>query len=166
QAQAGPLPPGEAACYQNPASTSQYYAVTIVARKITKPADFDLFVEGRAGSLQTPTATPTIGDPAPAPGSRAAGAICYENNGLEPFSSQGPTIDGRMKPELTAPDGVSGVTYGAASHCVLAHDVTGFLGTSAAAPVTAAAAALVKQRYPSYTADQRTAYRPNAPREP
>jgi hypothetical protein len=158
QAQAGPLPPIEAACYQNPASTSQFFAFSIVARKVTKPADFDLFIEGRAGSLQYPTATRSIGDPATSPGALAAGAICYENNALEPFSSQGPTIDGRMKPELAAPDGVSGVTYGAASHCVLAKDTTGFLGTSAAAPVTAAAAALVKQRYPSYTADQITAY--------
>ena len=61
---------------------------------------------------------------------------------IAPFSSRGPTADGRLKPDLTAP----GVAV-----CVVSG--TGILGrlsgTSFATPITAAAAALVKQLHPA-----------------
>jgi len=57
---------------------------------------------------------------------------------LEPFSSSGPTKDGRSKPDILAPDGIA-TTAGA------------FTGTSAAAPMTAGAAAIVKQANPAFT---------------
>jgi putative transposon-encoded protein len=53
----------------------------------------------------------------------------------EPFSSQGPTNDGRLKPELVAPDGVSVTGAGGFP--------TPFFGTSAAAPHAGAVAALM-----------------------
>jgi subtilisin family serine protease len=49
-----------------------------------------------------------------------------------------------MKPDLVAPDGLSTSTYGAG----------GFYGTSASAPVAAAAVALVMSRYPELTAPE------------
>ncbi|MGH7900685.1 MAG: S8 family serine peptidase, partial [Thermodesulfobacteriota bacterium] len=54
---------------------------------------------------------------------------------IRSYSSQGPTNDGRIKPELVAPDGVSVTGAGGFS--------TPFFGTSAAAPHAAGVAALL-----------------------
>ena len=34
------------------------------------------------------------------------GALCWQTTQLEPYSSVGPTIDGRTKPDLVAPDSI------------------------------------------------------------
>jgi hypothetical protein len=65
-----------------------------------------------------------------------AGAIYQGNGRPEFFSSRGPTKDGRIKPDFGAPDGVSTETYGP----------LGFFGTSAAAPHTVGAIALLVGR--------------------
>jgi len=74
----------------------------------------------------------------------AVGATYWSNDGLEPFSSWGPTTDGRSKPDIVAPDGVITVTYGPLS----------FYGTSASSPHVAGAIALLKSRTGLYTYDQ------------
>ncbi|HED03156.1 MAG TPA: hypothetical protein ENI60_00055, partial [Candidatus Fraserbacteria bacterium] len=61
---------------------------------------------------------------------------------LEPFSSQGPTLDGRIKPDIAGVDGVSNITFGQ------------FFGTSASSPEVAGAAALVKQAFPAFGPDE------------
>jgi hypothetical protein len=76
-------------------------------------------------------------DPASSPYALAVGAVNWNGQNLEPFSSRGPTSDGRVKPDLLGFDGTSSAIYGDAP----AH---GFYGTSAAAPHVAGAAALVK----------------------
>ena len=87
--------------------------------------------------------------PADARGSMSVGAIYhgsgYWNAGrIEDYSSRGPTTDGRIKPELVAPTGVSTVSYGS----------DGYFGTSAATPHVAGAAALIKSANPSYSRRQ------------
>ncbi len=74
----------------------------------------------------------------------AVGATYWSNDSLEPFSSWGPTTDGRSKPDIVAPDGVITVTYGPLS----------FYGTSASAPHVAGAIALLKSRTGLYSYDQ------------
>jgi len=86
-------------------------------------------------------------DPASAHGAFSVGAVNQAswNNTSPPirgYSSQGPTTDGRLAPDLVAPDGTSSLTYG----------TTGSSGTSFSSPTTAGAAALLLDENPSRTA--------------
>lgn len=82
--------------------------------------------------------------PAEARGSLTVGAAFFGTNEVESFSSRGPTDDGRIKPDLTGPDGVSTASYGPVN----------FFGTSASAPHVAGAAALLLSVNPELTPDQ------------
>ena len=93
----------------------------------------------------------SIGSPADARGAMSVGAVHFDYYNLgwiADYSSQGPTTDGRFKPELVAPSGVSTVSYGESEFFY------GYTGTSAAAPHVAGAAALIKSANPSYSRTQ------------
>ena len=72
-------------------------------------------------------------------------AIGLELGDLLPFSSRGPAIDGRIKPDLAAP----GITY-STSHVGIDGRAAG-AGTSLSAPVVAGAVALYLEKYPTAT---------------
>ncbi|HEU5206601.1 MAG TPA: S8 family serine peptidase [Gaiellaceae bacterium] len=110
--------------------------------------------------LQYQVAAGSIATPASSPAALAVGALCWQSRSLEPYSSQGPTIDGRVKPDIVGHDSVSGSTYGPFAACPSA-----FAGTSASAPEVAGAAALVKQAYPTYAPDRIKAYLMTAARD-
>ena len=80
------------------------------------------------------------------PGMLAVGAAPWNDvHTIEPFSSRGPTPDGRIKPDVVGAD--CGVT----ARSPLNEYNWGFCGTSQASPHVAGMAALVRQRFPDYT---------------
>ncbi len=92
------------------------------------------------------TLASSIMDPASAHGAFTVGAVKQSNWAqttppLESYSGQGPTTDGRQKPDLVAPDGTSSYTYGALNS----------YGTSFSSPTTAGAAALLLQENSALT---------------
>lgn len=114
------------------------YAV-VEAYEVDRAVTLDIYVNG--GDVAYPSPAHSICPPGDALGSLTVGAVNYWDDSLADYSSQGPTSDGRLKPEISAPAGVSGSTYG--------HN--GFDGTSASCPHTAAAAALVWQAHPEFS---------------
>jgi len=116
------------------------YYVWIHRESADGAGQFHLFVPN-CETLQYSVASTSLTPPADSASALAVGAVPWHSpNTLESFSSQGPTIDGRTKPDVVAPDRVSTSTYGAGA----------FPGTSASAPHVAGAAALVKQVFPEY----------------
>ena len=140
--------PTEAACYTPPSSLTLYVAISRTHG--AGAPRIDLFTRG-GGDAQYQVAAGSITDPAAAPGALAVGAVCWQTGGLESFSSQGPTIDGRIKPDFVATDRMSSGVYGPFDSCT---GSSGFAGTSAASPTVAGMAALVSQLHPSATVAQ------------
>jgi subtilisin family serine protease len=89
----------------------------------------------------------SIAVPADSAGVLTVGATDLRGRQIEEYSSQGPTQDDRLKPDLSAPT----------NEVVAGYD-KGFGGTSGAAPVAAGAAALVLQANPSLSNAQLKAF--------
>jgi subtilisin family serine protease len=150
--QTGSQPPFEGLCmYQaTGANITAYWG--IVGYSVRTSPRLDMFTI--SPPLEYQVAAGSIGEPATSPAALAVGALCWQSRQPQFYSSQGPTIDGRVKPDIAGHDSVSGATYGPFTACAQ----SAFAGTSAAAPEVAGAAALVKQAFPAYGPGQLQQY--------
>jgi hypothetical protein len=139
--QTGAEDPAEALSFAY-SSTSAPYTVRVKAYS-GPTANLDMTLFAFYNDFEYPVFAASLSDPATAHGAFAVGAVnianWYQANPpVETFSSQGPTTDGRLKPQIAAPDGTTSRTYGA----------LGSFGTSFSSPTTAGAAALLLDQDP------------------
>lgn len=143
--QTGTQEPIEDISYSVPADGAGIYDLRI--QKISATSNHQLEVYSLYHNLSPAVASSSLLSPADADGAMAVGAIDYSNwttGPQETSSSQGPTNDGRIKPDICGPDNVSNYTYAPFL----------FGGTSAATPHVSGAAALILERYPTYNVPQ------------
>lgn len=138
--------PYEAVDY-TPTTTGTYY---IVVKKVNgSQANRSLTLFSTGPDLVTKTTASSILQPADCSKVIGVGAVDLNDN-AESFSSEGPTTDGRTKPEIAAPNRVQTSLAGS------------FAGTSAASPHAAGAAALLLGISPGMTPAQLRAALPAA----
>jgi len=107
---------------------------------VTQPVMLNLFIH-QTPLMELADPVGSLATPGDAVEALTVGAVNWRSTQLEAFSSRGPTTDGRPKPDLVGPDGVSNAIFAP----------QGFYGTSAATPHIAGAAALVWSAYPQAT---------------
>ncbi len=115
------------------------YFIAIFASNITREVILDFFIYN-SSDLEYITPAYSVTTPGDAKLGLTVGATYWTDDSLEYYSSQGPTTDGRLKPDISGPAGVSSAAYGKA-----------FYGTSASTPHVSGAAALVMSAYPGAT---------------
>jgi subtilisin family serine protease len=139
--QTGTQPPSEEIVYPVFSSGTYYLAV----KKYDATENHRLQIFSFSHTLDPFVASSSLLSPSDASGVLTVAAIDQADWTLGPqedFSSQGPTTDGRFKPDISGPDGVSNFIYGS------------FFGTSASSPHVAGAAALILSINPSLTVSQ------------
>jgi len=139
--QTGTQIPSERIVYSVPATGSYHLGI----RKYNATSNHQLEVYSLFHVLNPSVGSSSLINPADATGVMTVGAINYSNWATGPqefYSSQGPTNDGRIKPDIMGPDFVSNYTFGI------------FAGTSAASLHVAGAAALMLSRNPSFSVSQ------------
>ncbi|SFR23557.1 Ricin-type beta-trefoil lectin domain-containing protein [Lentzea waywayandensis] len=138
----GGLSPTEQFSFANTGAATMTHWVYVKNNNAKFITPFELFVSGPSGQLQSYTEAGSVTEPGTSPHVIAVGATAPNSGAVEAYSSRGPSIDGRTKPDLVAFDKVSTTT------------INQFSGTSAAAAHVAGAAALLKSANPALDAMQ------------
>ena len=133
----GPLPPVEYLVFESCTAGPATYELIVDRYSGTATPRLDIWFDGDIGWVEHTTRSSVV-EPASSPAVMAVGAHCATQAIRQSYSSQGPTIDGRTKPDISGPDATSGSVYGPSLHCS-----SGFTGTSASAPHVTGGAALV-----------------------
>src|SRR3990167_8147360 len=123
-----------------PSVNGTYYIVVQKYRTNTANVRFALFKFGV--DLGVMTQASSLTQPADCAGAIGVAATYPDNDIPEYYSSEGPTTDGRAKPEVAAPDRVQTSL------------TSSFAGTSAASPHVAGGVALLRAQHPTFTGDQ------------
>jgi len=124
-------------------SVSTYWGIAIKKTDATRDCKLELFAVGNQDPIEYNVPEGSLTIPADSDRAVAVGATDWRDDSYHTYSSRGPTIDGRTKPDFSAPSGVSTMSYGP----------TAFLGTSASAPHVAGAFALLSGKTP-YSLEQ------------
>ena len=134
--------------FSEPPTGSSYYVV--VSHEGGDAPEWIQLVLSHAGpTLHYHTLYGSIKNPAEGrnPGMLAVGAANWRDvRTIEPYSSRGPTPDGRFKPDIVGATCGESATY------------PGYCGTSGSSPHVAGMSALVRQQHPDYTPAQVAAY--------
>lgn len=123
--------PYESLSYTAPAAGTYYIVVT---KRTSGTAHVRLSLFSLSADLAIRTTASSLAQPADCANTLTVGATNVSNDAPESFSAEGPTTDGRVKPELSGPDRVATSLS------------TSFAGTSAASPHVAGAVALLTAR--------------------
>jgi len=114
------------------------WGIAIRKYKANKNAKFNVHILNTSAPIEYYKLRGSLVIPADSPDAIAVGATSWQDDSFHMYSSRGPTADETIKPDLVAPSGVSGITYG----------TSGFFGTSASAPHVAGAFALILTKTP------------------
>ena len=120
------------------ASAPVYWALYVYKSSASRNCKLEIFTVGNNYIYEYNVPAGSIDIPADSPYAVAVGATDCISDALHSYSSRGPTHDGRVKPDFTAPSGVTTQTYG----------YRNFYGTSASAPHMAGAFGLIGGKTP------------------
>ena len=145
--QSGTQTPQESFCWTNEGATDDFALfIELYQARATKHPVIDLWL---SVDIIRAVSAGSVEEPATSASAFSVGTMCYQGKAIAAYSSRGPTIDKRVKPDITGYDSVTTGSTSRASACL-----NGYQGAGAATPHVAGAAALVKQKFPTYKADQ------------
>jgi subtilisin family serine protease len=123
---------------RGPSNQASTWGIAINRFNSNRNVKFNVFILGNSSPVEYNKPHGSLAIPADSPSALAVGATSWQDDSYHAYSSRGPTADKRIKPDIVAPSGVSGSSYGE----------LGFYGTSAATPHVAGAFALLRAKTP------------------